>query len=160
MHFFVWVAIAVGAVEEAPVYRTFTNTEGQTIQARIIRYDAVGDRIQIERKDTKKKDWAALSVFSTSDLEYIQEWIAADLMLNEKSLLVDIDKKTENMESDVDYTFVAPRGGSTGTWERAEDSRTDRDAICYQVRLKNSGSDDIQNLKIEYCIYLVNESGG
>lgn len=160
VHFFVWVAIAVGAVEGAPVYRTFTNTEGQTIQARIIRYDEVGNRIQIERKDGKNKDWAALSVFSKSDQEYIQEWIAADLMLNEKSLLVDIDKKSEKMESDVDYTFVEPRGGSTGTWERAEDSRLDREAVHYQVRFRNSGSDDIQNLKIEYCIYLVKESGG
>ncbi|MBN2704756.1 MAG: hypothetical protein JXR23_11155 [Pontiellaceae bacterium] len=164
IHLFIWIAMAVGAGEEKPVYRTFTNTEGQTIQARIIRYDAARDQIQIELKDGKNKGWAALSVFSTSDQEYIQEWIAADLVLNEKSLFVYVDKKSENMASEVDYSIVGARVGSTvgavDALERTEDSRTDREAIHYQVRLKNSGSDDIQNLKIEYCIYLANESGG
>jgi hypothetical protein len=160
----IWVAAGASAVAEEPVYRIFTSTKGQTIQARIIRYDAVRDRIQIERKEGKNKDWAALSVFSESDQEYIQKWIAADLVLNERSLLVDVDKKSENMESKIEYSITGARAGSrveiVDSLERTESSRTDREAVHYQVRLKNSGSDDIQGLNIEYCIYLTKESGG
>ncbi|MBN2685478.1 MAG: hypothetical protein JXR40_09390 [Pontiellaceae bacterium] len=164
IHLCIWAAIAVSAVEEEPVYRTFTNTAGQTLQGRVVRYDAVKDRVQIEQKEGRNKDWVSLPVFSESDQEYIQEWIAAELVLDERSLLVDVDKKSENMESEVEYSIVGARAGSTveivDTLERTEASRTDREAVHYQVRLKNSGSDDIENLRIEYCIYLSRESGG
>lgn len=160
-----WLVAGTSAVAEEVVYRSFTNTEGQTVQGRVVRYDAVGDRVQIEQKEGKKKEWVSLSVFSGLDQEYIQEWIAADLVLNERSLLVDVDKKSKSMESKIEYsirgaTRVGSRVEVVGALEGTEASRTERKAIHYQVRLKNSGSDDIQGLKIEYCIYLTNESGG
>ncbi len=138
----VWAATVAHAANKAPAYRTFTSAEGQTIQARILRYETGRDRVQLERKDGEK-GWASLSVLSESDQEYIREWVTADQMLSGKSLEVAFVKKT---------TGNLGRRGSTGS--------TDKEIVWYLVRLKNTGREDIQKLKLEYRIYIAIDNSG
>lgn len=138
----VWAAVVASASAEEPVYRTFTSTDGQTIQARILRYEAGRDRVQLERKDGEK-GWASLSVLSDSDQEYIREWVTADRMLTGKSLEVSFVKKT---------TGSLGRSGSTGS--------TDKEILWFLIRVKNTGREDIQKLKLKYRIYIEIDNSG
>lgn len=57
----------------AGTYREFINQDGKSIHARILEYDAGGDRVLLELKN-RKKAWVHLSDLSESDQVYIQQY--------------------------------------------------------------------------------------
>lgn len=54
-------------------YREFTNQDGKSIHARIVQYDAKGEKVQLELQN-RKKAWAQLSDLSEADQVYIQQY--------------------------------------------------------------------------------------
>lgn len=122
------------SAEDNDGFRTFTDTEGRTIQARILDYDAVKGRIQIVREDGKKA-WVSPNVFSDTDQAYIGEWVAADCVLAEKNLRVSVKECRRE------------RFGDGNDTERGE-------VLYYEVKLENRSGQDIQNLEIEYRVFI------
>ena len=54
-------------------YREFVNQDGKSIHARIVRYDAKGEKVQLELQN-RKKAWIQLSDLSEEDQAYIQQY--------------------------------------------------------------------------------------
>ncbi|MDF7801854.1 hypothetical protein P4C99_20415 [Pontiellaceae bacterium B1224] len=72
--FSVIVAIVLTRTALSNEYREFTNQDGKSIHARIVQYDAEGERVQLELQN-RKKAWIQLSVLSEADRVYIQKYI-------------------------------------------------------------------------------------
>ncbi len=65
------VALALVGMAEPSEYRNFKNQEGKDIYARVVQYDAKGERVQLELKNHKKA-WVELSALSESDQTYVR----------------------------------------------------------------------------------------
>ena len=67
------VALALTRAAFPDEYREFTNQAGKTIHARILEFDANGERVQLELKNCKKA-WVQLSDLSEADQSYIRQY--------------------------------------------------------------------------------------
>jgi hypothetical protein len=120
------IAMALGAAAEE--YRIFTSADGRMIQAKILMFNPVRKKIQLERDDGQKV-WVEPGIFSGKDQDYIRGWIKASEFLQNSKLRITIDKhkKSEGKKGDNVYYTIA------------FDNRTD---MTYR------------NLKIEYRFYI------
>ncbi|MBN2162834.1 MAG: hypothetical protein JXR25_01875 [Pontiellaceae bacterium] len=132
------MALAVRAEE----YRVFTDAQGRAIEAKIISYDSVKAVIEMERKDGQRFK-VSPKLFSEDDRTYIRQWIDAYRILSDDSLQVSFSKK--NVDSfkegltDVEVGVEAHKG----------------DIICYEMTFKNRSKKPIENLKLEYRIFVM-----
>lgn len=69
--FCVVVALALTRAAFPGEYREFTNQAGKSIDARIVQYDAKGERVQLELKNHERA-WVQLSDLSEADQNYIR----------------------------------------------------------------------------------------
>ena len=65
------VALALAGLAEPSEYRNFKNQEGKDIYARVVQYDAKGERVQLELKNHKKA-WVELSALSEANQTYVR----------------------------------------------------------------------------------------
>ena len=65
------VSLALVGMAEPSEYRNFKNQEGKTIYARVVQYDAKGERVQLELKNHKKA-WVELSALSEANQTYVR----------------------------------------------------------------------------------------
>ena len=132
------MSLAVHAAE----YRVFTDSQGRAIEARIISYDSVKAVIEMERKDGQRFK-VSPKMFSEDDRTYIRQWIDAYRILSDDSLQVSFSKK--NVDSfkegltDVEVGVEAHKG----------------EIICYEMTFKNRSKKPIENLKLEYRIFVM-----
>ena len=54
-------------------YRDFTDSQGRTIKAKIVKIDRGAKKVTLERKN-KKKATVSITMFSEADQEYINTW--------------------------------------------------------------------------------------
>jgi hypothetical protein len=127
--------------------RTFSDTQGRAIQAKILAFNAGRGQLQIEREDGKKS-WVGPGIFSESDQQYIKEWIVADRTLSDKNLKITFDKKKID-------SFKTGMGDGFSTKKEAASKG---DIVCYEVTLVNRSKEPVENLKIAYRYYV--EVGG
>ncbi len=76
-------------------YRTFTSTDGRTIEAKLVRYDDKKGEVFIERAD-KMRMWVKPDSFSNTDQNYVHEWIKAEQFLSERSLMISVEETKPN----------------------------------------------------------------
>lgn len=65
------VVFVLAGITESSEYRNFKNQEGKEVCARIVQYDAKGERVQLELKNHNKA-WIELSTLSEADQTYIR----------------------------------------------------------------------------------------
>jgi hypothetical protein len=138
-------AIAAGAAEgsaagAAEGYRTFTDAEGRTVDAKILSFDAARGRLEIEREDGKRVR-VEPGLFSEADQEYIKEWILADLALSDTNLRVSIKKDSE---------------GSYGSKDELEEG----EKMFYELDFNNRTDKPIEGLRIEYRYFITQKGTG
>lgn len=71
--FIVIVALVLTRTALSNEYREFTNKDGKSIHARIVQYDAEGERVELELPN-RNKAWVQLSDLSEEDQGYIQQY--------------------------------------------------------------------------------------
>ena len=131
-------------ITHAGEYHIFTDAQGRAIEARILSFDPVKGKAEIERKDGMRV-WVEPSLFSGDDQQYVKEWIAAYRVLSEDCLRVSFDKRTM---------------GSFKQGMKDDDSSVPMkgDIICYDITLRNRSKQPIRGLKVEYR-YFINVIG-
>jgi len=117
--------------EEA--FRTFTNGEGQTIQAKIL--SATDDEIRIEMENGQRM-WVNNDLFSKKDQEFIAQWRKDDALSQPRSFDFEVNKDRDR-----------------GTDSKSESTKTDRDKVGFTFEIKNKSGFDLESVKIEYEIY-------
>lgn len=115
-------------------FRMFTDIQGRSIEARIVEYDSVKGKLQIERHDGKKS-WVRPDVFAAENQDYIKDWIDADLILSERSLRISMKKQAM---------------GKTGSKKENKVS----EKVCFEVTLDNRTEVPITGLKMEYHYFV------
>jgi len=108
---------------------TFTTTDGRSLKATVLDFNASSKKIQIEREDGKKI-WVRPSVFSQPDRDYVQRWIAADQFMSPTKFRIK-GKKLKGKTS----------------------KSTSR--IMYEITLENKTGFPLNNLKIEYRTFVL-----
>jgi hypothetical protein len=127
----------------AQTYRTFTDSQLRTIEARILSYDTATGKFQIERKSDRKRFWVMPENFSKYNQDYFNEWIAANQILSEKNLEVTMSKeRIMVIENGMDR--------SDGQGWNPDVPPSKGEMIRYEVTLRNRSPKPIENLKIEY----------
>lgn len=63
--------LGFAVIAKADEFRSFTNLEGKTINARILQYDSKGERVQLKLKN-HKKSWIKIDSLSPEDQVYIK----------------------------------------------------------------------------------------
>ncbi len=125
-------------------YRTFTDTEGRSIEAKIVEFDSAQGRVQIERKDGKTV-WVPPSAFSEEDQAYIHRWSQIHTMLDETALKVTVEpveERSRNRQLVYDTRFDSSY--EMGRWGKASK------AVSCRMVLKNRSGGPIGPLRIEY----------
>ncbi len=137
--------VALGC--RAQSYRSFTDSQGRTIKARIVSYDATKGRINIERQEDEQCFWVSPDSFSAENRRYITEWITANQILSEDNLEITLKKKKlatvkVNMDENCSPRETEGQKGET---------------ICYQVTLRNRSDKPIENIRMEYRFYVMED---
>ncbi len=68
------IALVFSSTALSSEYREFTNQDEKSIHARIVQYDAEGERVLLELQN-HKKSWVQISDLSEEDQAYIQQYI-------------------------------------------------------------------------------------
>jgi tetratricopeptide (TPR) repeat protein len=127
------MVIPAGAGE----FRTFTDTQGREVKARIVSVDDRTGKVELEREGGKTFK-VSPGLFTEADQEYIQAWTTANLVLSEKNLIVTFSKKSEP----VDKEATAEHAGFSG------------EAVYYEVTLENRSRQPVENLVIDYQYFI------
>lgn len=119
------------AVHAAEDYRTFTSTDGASMQARIL--EVSGYQVTIERDDMRRFT-VAISMFSDDDQKYIKQWA-------EEAAKVDVRLSIETFK----------RKGKVRKSEQVAIEIEEFPAY-YEVEVFNETFEEITNLKAKYTI--------
>jgi len=123
--------IMLGTTAAASEVRTFTDTQGRTMDAKVTRVS--GDEVYIERRDGLTTR-VQISIFSEDDQKYIREW-------EEKNFLKSGAVEVRFSEGETDET-KRTNGGIEST----------RYEAFYEVILKNTSDRAISDIRVEYLM--------
>ncbi len=129
------IQLLTAAVLSGNDYRTFSDTQGRTIKARITKVD--GKQVHIRRKDgiaTK----ADISLFSKSDQDYIKDWAKTHSIQN---ATLDLSFATEKTDLER-FSERKIKGLLEQTWKEK-----------VSIKVKNSGFAPVSGLKVEYIVF-------
>ena len=135
-----FVAIHVDAA--VGEYRTFHDSTGREIKARLLQFDPQSNEVKIQLGNRKIRT-TKISVFSAADQEFIRNWHISEVVFSEKNLIVTINKKSlssERCRDEVDGWKPKPSG------MRVEE-------IAYELELESRNKMALKGMKAEYCIY-------
>ncbi|VGO14214.1 hypothetical protein PDESU_02773 [Pontiella desulfatans] len=151
--------VFIATVALADDYRTFTSTDGRTLEAKIIRFDSATGKVMIERKDRKRITVAA-TAFSEQDQTYIENWNVADAFMSPSKFKLEIQREEvgstkKEHEVDVGDEFSGGGGrrgggGDTGVIIVATDKIT---KYKYILSMENKSGVPLKNVIMEYRIY-------
>lgn len=131
--------ILLSTLVQAAEFRTFTDSQGREMQAKITRVS--GDEVYIERRDglgTRVK----ISLFSSNDQDYIRDWEQQNFL---KSGVVGVRfteetaKEQKKNQGGLQYTLY--EGG-------------------YEVILNNTGDKDVPEVRVDYLMFLFRDKIG
>lgn len=128
-----------GSCFSAEDYRTFTDKEGRTIKAKVVKFDPRSGKVTIQR-DNHRKVTVSASIFSEADQTYIEEWLSVQDFLSNSKLRISIVKK---------------QGKSCKTGNDFEDQTKRAKSPChYEIQLMPSLKTSFGRMRIEYCMYI------
>jgi hypothetical protein len=114
-------------------YRTFTDAEGRTIEARVIAYD--GTRVTIERKDGQRFTVTS-AIFDEKDQAYLEFWLELEQLRRPTAFNANFSTKFTNEHS--------PE--RTGLIVRERDGG-------YAIAIENRSRMELEDLKIHYWVF-------
>ncbi|MBN2162835.1 MAG: hypothetical protein JXR25_01880 [Pontiellaceae bacterium] len=129
-------------------FRIFSDQQGRAIEAKIVKFDSVKGKLQVERKDGQRV-WVQPELFSKDDQAYIKEWISADQVLSEKNLQVSFKKVKIDSYSD------KKEEGSSNTLQKISKG----EVLQYEITLRNRSKLPITNLKLESKFFIQTKQG-
>ena len=148
----IWMTLlALGfctGLASADEFRIFSDPQGRAIEAKIVKFDSVKGKIQVERKDGQRV-WVQPEQFSKDDQAYIKEWISADQVLSETNLRVTFKKV--KIES---YNDKKDSGGSTAQYNFSKG-----EVVQYEITLSNRSKLPVTDLKLESRFFVQFEKG-
>lgn len=121
-------------------YRTFTDQEGQTIEARVVAFD--GSLVTIQREDGQRFV-VTPEIFSAKDQEYLKNWLLFFRLRQSNTFDVKFSSKFTN-ETPPQITGVIVRERSGG----------------YAVELENRSQMDFEGLQIRYWLFSRDTTAG
>lgn len=126
------LALVLIAVAQANDFRTFKDSQGREMIAKVTRVS--GDEVYIERRDGLSTR-VPISLFSTEDQEFIRDWESKNYL---KSGIIEI----RFSEDESDDSTRSSGGIRSTTYDAG-----------YEVILKNAGDRDVSDIKVEYLIF-------
>lgn len=129
-------------------YRDFLSHDGKAIRGRVLRYDAKGRKVTIER-DNKKVFTVPIYAFSDEDQKYIEQWEFNKVFLSNSSFKIEAKRKK----------FDSKKGTSSSYYGYDIDSRK-TETMGYEIKLENRSTSKLDGLEVEYCIYYEQEKAG
>ena len=95
-------------IAKADEFRTFTNLEGKTINARILQYDSNGERVQLKLKNHKKA-WIKIDSLSPEDQAYIKSVIGKNPVESDTEKKIATEEKETTTLSTQDVRDIGKR---------------------------------------------------
>ena len=136
-----WIFIGLGGVllgqatsPSEEEFRTFTDTQGRTIDARILTVN--DDQVQIERND-RQRFTLPVAMFTERDRAFIEAWAKSNALKAQTAFTLGATAKFENDR----------RSEPMGLFRR------ERDAY-YEIKLENMTSEPLKGLELRYRIYV------
>jgi uncharacterized protein YxeA len=143
----------------ADQFRTFTAQDGRTLKAKVLTYDAVSGKVQIEREDQKNLTVSS-TAFSEKDQIYLSAWLAAQDFRSTSKLKLELKRnevKSWKKEHEADLSQIK-RGKGDGKRDGIEVIATDHNTqYKYDLLIENRGSVSLKNVIVEYRVYYEQE---
>lgn len=116
-------------------YRLFTDKEGRTVEAKVVKFDSRSGKVTLEKRNHRKVAVQA-SLFSETDQTYIKEWLSVRDFLSSSKFRISVVKKKGKMPTGSSQVKIA------------------KSPSHYEVSLIPSSGTSFGALQIEYCMYL------
>lgn len=133
------VALFAAAEEEADGYHTFTNKDGQAIEAKIVQVASDRKNMTIERRDGRSFAMQ-INVLSLDDQQIVKDWIK----LNPVGSPV--------AKAELDVTFE--KAESTIEREKDDYYRFTTKDVTYTITVRNKSRVDLVGVKLEYALLM------
>ena len=131
-------------------FHMFTDTQGRTIELKLIKFDSEHGRISVERQDGHRLT-VSISNFCEADHDYVRQWFIANELLSEDNLkIVCDDKVVSRRKETVTGMQASPSGGQLKQIEIGEKKY---EKIAYEITFENTTLQPIENARMEYRIY-------
>ena len=144
MKFWIWgifLGVVCAGAWADDIYRDFTNTQGQTVRARILSFNAKKGIVNIEPENGKGAK-IPLSALIEKDQEYVRAWGNAQNFMNKGRFGISVERQREKNE-----------GKSRNQGITEMDVRN----VGYDISLENRSDVPLANLLVEYCIFYEQE---
>ena len=131
-------------------FHMFTDTQGRTIELKLINFDSEHGRISVERQDGHRLT-VSISNFCKADHDYVQQWFMANELLSEGNLKIGCDDKVVSRRKE---TVTGMQASSTGgQLKEVEIGEKKYEKIAYEILFENKTLQPIENARMEYRIY-------
>lgn len=134
--------VAVAADAAVGEYRTFHDSQGRDMKARLLQFNPETNEVKIQLVNRKIRT-TKIAVFSDTDQEFIRNWYISKVVFSDKNLIVTINKKALNSERQ--------REGLDGWTPKTSGMKVEE--ISYELKLESRNKTALEDLKAEYCIY-------
>jgi hypothetical protein len=142
-----WVVVIVVAALccspawSADRYRTFTDSTGREISARILTYDVRKEVIYVQMENGRKGK-IELSKLSDDDRDYVQVWQVSRDFLEDRRFKISAKRKSEDNKDKTNKIGIVTR---------------DVENMSYEILLENNSKMNFENINLQYCIYYEQE---
>jgi len=134
--------MAIAAEAAVGEYRTFHDSQGREIKARLLQFNPQTDEVKIQLSNRKIRT-APISVFAAAAQDAIRNWHISEVVFSEKKLMITINKKAEGSER---------RRGETDGWTPKK-TGIRVEEVGYELKLENRNKMALKGMKVEYRIY-------
>ena len=121
-------------------FHIFTDGQGRKVTAKIIHVDSRRDVVELELENKRRKK-VNPSVFIEADQIYIRDWVICNTFISSSGLRFSAEKEV------VEDWSETPATGIIQEFEKN----------IYNCELKNGSAVAFKNIKVEYCVYWVQE---
>ncbi|BCX48006.1 hypothetical protein HAHE_19140 [Haloferula helveola] len=142
-----FLVLLLGASFSMAEPRTFTNTEGQTVEAELV---AVRDGAAVLQLANRSIAKVPLTSLSEADQTFVKEWWEKNKnKLDPMDFKLEIDKNTERIDRK-----VTKSGGGGGNKNKSPvTKKMQKDEISYSCELESYAQRDISDIAVNYTIY-------
>lgn len=146
---FMWscfVSILFSMASRADDFHIFRDNEGREVRAKIIKYDAQRNLVELEREN-KARIKTAPGTFCQKDQNYIRDWDMIRGFKSSSYFMIDADKK-------VVESWTEERQNASKKSLRSETTAyVDYEKIAYDVSIANRNPFPLENVKVEYRVF-------
>ena len=131
-------------------FHMFTDTQGRTIELKLLEFDSQHGKISVERQDGHRLT-VSISNFCKADHDFIQQWFIANKLLSEENLKIICDDKVTEKRKETVTAMQASSSG--GVLRDVEIGERRHEKIAYEIAFENKTLQPIENARLEYRIY-------